>query len=134
MTEERKTVVGALIKKNDKILVFQRPLHKLNGGLWEFVGGKVEKGETPQEALIRECKEEIDVLVKPEKLIYSFDFDYPEIKIHLMIFESEIISGQINLKEHINCKWIPISDLNNYSFCPADIPIIKDMQKNLDPV
>lgn len=130
MNEDRKTVVGALIKKDNKILVFQRPLHKLNGGLWEFVGGKVEPGETPQEALIRECLEEIDVLVKPDKLLYSFDFDYPEIKIHLMIFETIIEKGSINLKEHIDYKWIPISKLNEYPFCPADIPIIEEMQKD----
>lgn len=126
----RKTVVGALIQDQNKILMFKRPLNKANPGLWEFVGGKVEVGESDKEALIRECLEEIGVLVEVGNLFFELDYDYPEIKIHLKIYHTKILSDEMDLKEHLDAQWIPLNKLDDYQFCPADLPILDYVKEN----
>ena len=117
-------VVGALIWQGERFLICQRPPHKKRGLLWEFVGGKVEPGETRQEALIRECREELDVTLRVGELFLEVDHQYPDIHILLSIYHAEIAEGMPVLKEHVDLKWIPVSEIDRYSFCPADGPVL----------
>lgn len=113
-------VVAALIWDNEKFLICQRPENKARGLLWEFVGGKVEAGETKQEALIRECKEELDVTITVGDVFVDVVHEYPDITVHLTLFHSQIVSGEIRLLEHNAVAWITPDEIPNYAFCPAD--------------
>ena len=122
-------VVAALIWENDKFLICQRPKHKARGLLWEFVGGKTEIGETKEEALIRECKEELDVTVKPLDVFMEVIHEYPDIKIKLTLFNAKIEKGEIKLLEHNDYKWIEVSQIENFDFCPADTEILERIKE-----
>ena len=122
-------VVGALIWQGDRFMICRRPAHKKRGLLWEFVGGKVEAGETMEEALVRECKEELDITLKVGEEFIRVDHNYPDIHILLTIFHGEIVEGTPALKEHEDLRWIPVSDIDNYDFCPADGPVLEAMKK-----
>ena len=124
-------VVGALIWQGDRFMICQRPANKKRGLLWEFVGGKVEPGETMEQALIRECREELDITLKVGERFIQVDHEYPDIHIMLTIFHSEIAEGTPVLKEHADLKWIPVSDIDQYDFCPADGPVLEAL-KNLN--
>ena len=113
-------VVAALIWDEDKFLICQRPEHKARGLLWEYVGGKVEAGETKQEALIRECKEELDVTITVGDVFMDVVHEYPDITVHLTLFHAQIVSGEIRLLEHNAVAWITPDEIPDYSFCPAD--------------
>ncbi|MEE3492949.1 (deoxy)nucleoside triphosphate pyrophosphohydrolase [Ruminococcus sp.] len=113
-------VVAALIWDKDKFLICQRPEHKARGLLWEYVGGKVEAGETKQEALIRECKEELDVTISVGDVFMDVVHEYPDITVHLTLFHAQIVSGEIRLLEHNAVAWITPDEIPDYSFCPAD--------------
>lgn len=113
-------VVAALIWDKDKFLICQRPENKARGLLWEFVGGKVEPGETKQEALIRECKEELDVVISVGDVFMDVVHEYPDITVHLTLFHAQIVSGEIRLLEHNAVAWITPDEIPDYSFCPAD--------------
>lgn len=113
-------VVAALIWDGDRFLICQRPENKARGLLWEFVGGKVEAGETKQEALIRECKEELDVTISVGDVFMDVVHEYPDITVHLTLFHAQIVSGEIKLLEHNAVAWITPDDIPNYAFCPAD--------------
>ena len=113
-------VVAALIWDGDKFLICQRPKHKARGLLWEYVGGKVEAGETKQEALIRECKEELDVTITVDDIFMDVVHEYPDITVHLTLFHAQIVSGDIRLLEHNAVAWITPAEIANYAFCPAD--------------
>lgn len=118
-------VVAALIKRDDKFLICQRPKDKARALLWEFVGGKVEKGESHKDALKRECKEELDVDITVGKLFVRVVHEYPDITIGLSLFEAELDEGQeIKLLEHVDAKWITAEEIDNYEFCPADEDIL----------
>lgn len=117
-------VVAALIWQGDRFLICQRPAHKARGLLWEFVGGKVEPGETLQEALIRECQEELAITVEVGKLFTQVDHKYPDIHIRLSLFHCTIRSGTPSLLEHADLKWIFPSEIPNFPFCPADEDIL----------
>ncbi|MBQ8209285.1 MAG: (deoxy)nucleoside triphosphate pyrophosphohydrolase [Clostridia bacterium] len=117
-------VAAALIWSGNKFMICQRPAHKGNGLLWEFVGGKAEKGETLQEALIRECREELDVLVSVGDEFTDVVHQYPDIKVHLTVFNAEIVSGTPKLLEHNDLKWITPDEIPNYDFCKADADIL----------
>ena len=125
-------VVGALIWQEDRFMICQRPAEKKRGLLWEFVGGKVEPGETMEDALIRECREELDITLKVGEQFVQVDHEYPDIHIMLTIFHSEIAEGTPVLKEHADLKWIPVSDIDCYDFCPADGPVLEAL-KNYKP-
>ena len=118
-------VVAALIWENNKFMICQRPAHKARGLLWEFVGGKVESGETKEQALIRECKEELDVLLSVDDIFMEVTHEYPDITVHLTLFNATLVEGEPQKLEHNDIKWITPSQIYNYEFCPADEEIIE---------
>lgn len=122
-------VVAALIFQEDRFMICRRPPHKKRGLLWEFVGGKVEAGESKEEALIRECQEELDITLKVGPLFMEVDHHYPDLHVCLSIFFAEIAGGTLTLKEHVDLKWIKISEIPNYDFCPADGPVLEALQQ-----
>lgn len=122
-------VVAALIRQSDKLLICKRPPEKSRGLLWEFVGGKVEKGENKEDALIRECREELDITIKVNDVFCEVIHNYPDIDIHLTLFNAEIIKGEPKLLEHAELKWITKNDIPNFDFCPADREILEILQK-----
>lgn len=120
-------VAAALIFKDDKFLICQRPAHKARGLLWEFVGGKLEKGETARQALVRECKEELDIKVSVGDIFMDVIHKYPDITVHLTLFKCSIAGGEIKLIEHNDAKWITPRQIPMYDFCPADEEILKQI-------
>lgn len=119
-------VVAAVITNDDwKILIAQRNLKKSQGGLWEFPGGKIEKGETKEEAIIREIKEELTIDIKVDKYIGEKIFNYPDKDINLIALKCEKISGNVQLTEHEDIKWVKKSELENFKFAPADEFIVE---------
>ena len=118
-------VVAALVVEDGKFMICQRPAHKARGLLWEFVGGKVEKGETKAEALVRECREELGVTVAPGEIYMEVDHVYPDITIHLTLFRAAIVSGRPQKLEHADIRFISPGDIPRYAFCPADAAILE---------
>ena len=117
-------VVAALIWDKDKFMICQRPAHKARALLWEFVGGKVEPGETKEEALIRECQEELAVTLSVGDVFMDVVHEYPDIIVHLTLFNATIAEGIPQKLEHNDIKWIKVSEIDNYDFCPADEEIL----------
>lgn len=117
-------VVAALIWDNDKFMICQRPEHKARGLLWEFVGGKVEPGETKEQALIRECQEELDVTLSVGDVFTDVVHEYPDITVHLTLFNATIAEGIPQKLEHNDIQWIKASQIPQYDFCPADRVIL----------
>ena len=122
-------VVAALIWKDNRFLICQRPAHKARGLLWEFVGGKVETGESREEALIRECKEELDIQISVGDLFMDLIHTYPDLTIHLSIFHAEIVSGNITPLEHNCIRWITVDEIDNFPFCPADKDVLISLKQ-----
>lgn len=122
-------VVAALIWDGNKFLICRRPAHKARGLLWEFVGGKVEKGETKAQALVRECREELDITVEPHAVFMEVMHEYPDLNVHLTLFDCVLLYGQPKLLEHSEMKWIAPSEIPNYEFCPADQEILKKIMQ-----
>lgn len=118
-------VVAALIREGEKFMICQRPAHKARGLLWEFVGGKVEPGETKEQALIRECQEELAVTLSVDDVFTDVVHEYPDITVHLTLFNATIAEGIPQKLEHNDIKWIPPSEISNHEFCPADEEILK---------
>lgn len=106
-------------------MICQRPENKARGLLWEFVGGKVEKGETKEDALIRECREELDIELIVNDQYTDVIYEYPDITVHLTVFNAEIKEGVPRLLEHNDIKYITPAEISEYEFCPADIDILK---------
>ena len=119
-TDKTTEVVAALIRRGDRFLICQRPENKARALLWEYVGGKVEPGETKEEALIRECREELGVTLTVGKPFMDVMHVYPDISIHLTLFQAEITDGEPRLLEHRDLKWIRPEEIPEYEFCPAD--------------
>ncbi|MBQ6600802.1 MAG: (deoxy)nucleoside triphosphate pyrophosphohydrolase [Clostridia bacterium] len=122
-------VVAALIWDKDKFMICQRPVNKTRALQWEFVGGKTETGETKEEALIRECKEELDITVSVGDVFMEVDHEYPDIFVHLTLFNCTIASGVITMLEHNDIKWITPDEIPLYEFCPADKDILEKIMK-----
>ena len=122
-------VAAALIWQNDKFLICQRPAHKARGLLWEFVGGKVEPGETPAQALVRECREELGITVAPRDVFCEVFHEYPDITIRLILFNATIAEGTPQLLEHAALAWITPAQIDNYEFCTADEEILEMLRK-----
>ncbi|NLC43509.1 MAG: (deoxy)nucleoside triphosphate pyrophosphohydrolase [Clostridiales bacterium] len=118
-------VVAALVWDEDKFLICQRPAHKARGLLWEFVGGKVEHGETKEQALIRECMEELAISLSVGDVFMDVVHEYPDIKVHLTLYNATITEGIPKLIEHNDLKWITPEEIPEYDFCPADEEILK---------
>lgn len=121
-------VVAALIWEGDRFLACQRPAHKARGLLWEFVGGKVEPGESLQEALIRECREELDVTVGVGEIFMELIHEYPDITVRLILFNAFIADGVPQKLEHNDIRWITTAEIDDYAFCPADDEILKRLK------
>lgn len=121
-------VVAALIRDGNRFLICQRPPHKARGLLWEFVGGKVEPGETGEQALIRECREELDVAVSVGGVFMEVTHVYPDLTVHLTLFHTAIVSGEPKLLEHCGIRWITPDEIPQYPFCPADEEILRRLQ------
>ncbi len=122
-------VVAALIWRDGKFLIGQRPPHKARGLLWEFVGGKVEPGETKEQALVRECREELGITVSVGNVYMEAAHEYPDLTVHLTLFRAEIQEGEPQLLEHNDIRWITASEIPQYEFCPADEVILKRLMK-----
>ena len=122
-------VVAALIWKDNKFMICQRPAHKARGLLWEFVGGKAEPGETKEQAIIRECKEELNVLLSVGDMFMEVIHEYPDLTVHLTLFNATIVDGETQKIEHNDIQWITPSEIQNYEFCPADEEILKEITR-----
>ncbi len=122
-------VVAALIRDGEKFMIFQRPSTKTRAYQWEFIGGKAEPGETLEEALIRECREEIGVTVRVGDIFMEVDHEYPDINIHLTLFNAEIVEGTPQMLEHNDIKSISPDEIQKFSFCPADEEILKKIKE-----
>ena len=118
-------VVAALIWDKEQFMICQRPAHKARGLLWEFVGGKVEPGETKEQALVRECREELAVTISVGEAFMDVTHEYPDLTVHLTLFNATIAEGEPQKLEHNDIRWITPSEIPNYAFCPADIEILK---------
>ena len=122
-------VVAALIWDENRFLACQRPAHKARGLLWEFVGGKVEPGETKQQALIRECQEELAVTVAVRDVFMEVDHVYPDLTVHLTLFNASITEGIPQKIEHNDLRWITVEEIDQYPFCPADEEILRRLKE-----
>ena len=118
-------VAAALIWDGDKFMICQRPAHKARGLLWEFVGGKVEPGETREQALIRECREELAVTVSVGEVFMDVVHEYPDLLVHLTLFNAVIAEGIPQKLEHNDIRWITVDEIPSYDFCPADEEILR---------
>jgi 8-oxo-dGTP diphosphatase len=117
-------VVAALVWDNEKFMICQRPANKARPLLWEFVGGKVEPGETKEQALIRECQEELAITLSVGEVFMEVVHEYPDITIRLTLFNATIAEGIPQKLEHNDIQWITPAEIPNYDFCPADKDIL----------
>ena len=122
-------VVAALIWDNGRFLACQRPAHKARGLLWEFVGGKVEPGETKEEALIRECREELAITVAPGEVFMEVIHQYPDLNVKLTLFHTTIAEGEPVCLEHNALRWLTPHEIDQYDFCPADVEILAEIKR-----
>jgi 8-oxo-dGTP diphosphatase len=125
-------VVAALIWRDDTFMICQRPAHKARGLLWEFVGGKVEPGETKEQALIRECREELAVTLSVGDVFMDVVHEYPDLTVHLTLFNATIDKGEPQMLEHNDIQWITPNEISEYEFCPADEEILKEITKRYE--
>lgn len=123
-------VTAGVIEQEGKILITKRAAGDKRGGLWEFPGGKVEKGEKPEECLIREINEELEILIEVKNHIIDSEYKYEDIHINLRAYRAIYLGGDIKLNVHEDYKWVEAENLCDYSFAPADIPIVEVIKKN----
>ena len=121
-------VAAALIWDQDRFLICQRPAHKARGLLWEFVGGKAEPGESLEQALVRECREELAVTVSAGPVFMDVVHAYPDLTVHLTLFHAAISDGTPQLLEHNDIRWITVDEIDAYAFCPADEEILRRLK------
>lgn len=122
-------VVAALIWDGPRFMICQRPAHKARALLWEFVGGKVEPGETKEQALIRECREELAVTIAVQEAFMTVVHEYPDITVRLTLFNAVIVDGTPQKLEHNDIQWITPAQIPLYDFCPADTEILERIVK-----
>ena len=126
-------VVGAIIKDGDRYLVGQRPANKAQGGMWEFMGGKIEPGETPEQALARECREELALEIENEQIIDSVIHEYAEKTIRLTLISCSPKSGSVpKALEHQQIRWVTRAEMDSLEFAPADRELIERMTGGKD--
>ena len=123
-------VVAAIIIKNEKVFATQRGYGDFKGG-WEFPGGKIDAGETPEEALIREIKEELDTEVEVIELLDTIEYDYPNFHLSMDCFICNIKSGDLVLKEHEAAQWLTKETLDSVNWLPADLGLIDKIREYL---
>ena len=126
-------VAAALIWDGDRFLACQRPANKARGLLWEFVGGKVEPGETREQALIRECREELAVTVRVGGIFMEVTHEYPDLTVHLTLFHAAIADGTPQMLEHNDLRWVTIQEMDELAFCPADEVILDELRRRGAP-
>ncbi|MDO4535570.1 MAG: (deoxy)nucleoside triphosphate pyrophosphohydrolase [Clostridium perfringens] len=123
-------VVAAILEKEDKILIAKKREGKSLAGYWEFPGGKIENGETSEEALVRELKEEMDIEVEVNRYVGESIYDYGNNKIiSLKGHTAKIIGGEIKLTDHDEYRWVTLKEIKGYKIAPADIPLINFIDK-----
>ena len=122
-------VVAGLVRDGDRFLICQRPAHKARGLLWEFAGGKVEKGETGEQALKRELREELGIEVEVQEQVADVTYAYPELSVHLTLYGAAIVQGTPQLLEHSELRWITLAEAGEYEFCPADAQMLRTLRK-----
>ena len=127
-SENAVEVAAALIWDKDRFLICKRPANKARGRLWEFAGGKTERGETKEQALIRECREELAITVEPRGVFTEVTHRYSDITVHLTLFDCVITAGRPQLLEHEDVRWITASEISEYEFCPADKVILEKIK------
>jgi 8-oxo-dGTP diphosphatase len=120
-------VTAAILEKNNKILIARRPNGDSLAGYWEFPGGKIEIGETPEQCLEREISEELGLVKRVNKLFCESKYAYPNKCVALLAYFCELVSGEPKLNVHDRMEWVSYSQLGNYNFAPADIPIIEKL-------
>lgn len=123
-------VVAALIWRGDRFLICQRPEYKARGLRWEFVGGKVEPGETKEQALARECREELEIDIRVAEAYMQVVHTYPDLTVELTLFRAEIVRGVPQLLEHEAMAWITPEEIDRYDFCPADEEILERLRRD----
>ena len=130
---ERKAieVVAALIRDGARFLACQRPAHKARALLWEFVGGKVESGETGPEALVRECQEELGVTLDVGCAVMDVTHEYPDLTVHLTLYSAVIAQGVPQKLEHHDIRWITAEEIETIEFCPADQVFLQRLRERL---
>ena len=128
--KKRVSVAAALIRDGDKFMICQRPENKARGLLWEFVGGKREEGETLEQTLVRECREELGVTVMPLDVYANLTHEYPDLTVDLTIYNAVIVDGIPRLKEHKAIRWITADEADDYEFCPADKTILERLKND----
>ena len=111
-------------------MICQRPAHKARGLLWEFVGGKVELGETKEQALIRECQEELAVTLDVGEVFMDVVHEYPDLTVHLTLFHAAIREDIPQKLEHNDIRWITVDEIGQYEFCPADEGILTRIKQS----
>ena len=122
-------VVAALIWEGDTFMICQRPAHKARGLLWEFAGGKVEPGETIEQALVRECREELAVTLQVGEVFMELTHQYPDLTVRLTLFCASIQEGTPKMLEHNDIRWITVGEIDQYPFCPADKEILEKLKR-----
>ena len=123
-------VVAAVIRKDNKIFATQRGYGEFKDG-WEFPGGKIEEGETPEQALAREIKEELDTEIQVGKLIETIEYDYPKFHLSMDCFWCEIMQGGLELKEHEAARWLSKEELYSVDWLPADVGVVERIEEEL---
>ena len=123
-------VVAAVIRKDNRIFATQRGYGEFKDG-WEFPGGKIEEGETPEQALAREIKEELDTEIEVGKLIDTIEYDYPKFHLSMDCFWCEIMQGGLELKEHEAARWLSKEELYSVDWLPADVGVVEKIKKEL---
>ena len=122
-------VVAGLIRDGERFLICQRPAHKARGLLWEFAGGKVEAGESGQQALKRELREELGVEVEVQEQVADVTYAYPELTVHLTLYGAAIVQGKPQLLEHNDLRWIMLGEAVDGDFCPADRLFLAELRR-----
>lgn len=117
-------VTAAVICKDGRFLICQRAKGKNCEFLWEFPGGKIELGESAEQCIVRECLEELGIIIRVHAMLTEVTYDYPDRKVHLHFFICEIVDGDLAMKEHNALAWITLDDICKYSFCPADTKML----------
>ena len=125
-------VVAAIIRDRGRIFATQRGYGPYKDG-WEFPGGKIEPGETPEEALKREIREELDTEIEVGKRAGRIEYDYPEFHLSMDCFFCTLLSGSLTLKEHEAAKWLSPEELDSVSWLPADLSLIEHLKAGMDP-
>ena len=124
-------VVAAIIINNNRVFATQRGYGEFKDG-WEFPGGKIELGETPQEALVREIKEELDTEIEVKDYLETVEYDYPEFHLSMDCFFCRIKSGEVVLKEHEAAKWLTMETLDSVEWLPADKGLIEEIRNRIE--